>query len=309
MTLISVLIPCRNAERYIRATLESILAQTGVELDLIVIDDGSTDRSNDVIQSFADPRIRIIPGPQRGISAAFNAGLVAARGALVARCDADDLYPPDRLARQAKFLQDHPEFGAVCGYYSTITESGELVADAYVNESAGEVTDDLRRGTGRSHVCAYLFRTPILRLIGGCREWFVTSEDRDLQDRLAEATRIWFEPRPAYLYRLHDQSITHTQKLGLRSFYEEAAKRFQIQRREVGSDDLQKGNPPPAVATGNAAAPQSARRQIQDILLGHAWQQHAAGLKSEAVATGWRACLAKPARISAWKSFVALLLK
>src|SRR4051812_32620753 len=231
MPAISILIPCRNAEHYIRSTLQSVLSQENVNLEVIVIDDGSTDRSNEIIRAMNDPHIRIIPGPQRGISAAFNAGLAAASGEFVARCDADDLYPPGRLAWQVKFLSDHPDFGAVCGYFSTITAAGKHVADNYLNEPAGEVTNELKQGLGRSHMCAYLFRTRILREIGGCREWFVTSEDRDLQYRLAEVTRIWFEPRPAYLYRLHDQSITHTQKLAERGFYEAMAKRFQEQRR------------------------------------------------------------------------------
>jgi len=195
MMRISVLIPCRNAERYIRATLDSVLAQKDVDLEIVVIDDGSTDRSMDVVREVNDSRIRIIPGPQRGISAAFNAGLAAATGPLVARCDADDLYPPDRLAWQAKFLGDHPEFGAVCGYFSTITDAGKLVADSYLNEPAGEVTQEVREGKGRSHMCAYAFRAGALRSVGGCRAWFVSSEDRDLHYRLAEVTRIWFQLR------------------------------------------------------------------------------------------------------------------
>jgi glycosyltransferase involved in cell wall biosynthesis len=308
MTLVSILIPCRNAERYIRATLQSILSQRDVALQVIVIDDGSTDRSNDIVHNFGDPRIRIIPGPQRGISAAFNTGLAAAKGDLIARCDADDLYPPDRLAWQVKFLEKRAEFGAVCGYFSTITESGQHVVDAYVNERAEDVTDEMRQGVGRSHICAHLFRTEILRTIGGCREWFATSEDRDLLYRLAEATQVWFEPKPAYLYRLHDQSITHTQKLGLRSFYESAAKTFQAQRRNGGLDDLQNRNPP-AIASNGTAHPESAAQQIQKLLLGHAWKQHAAGMKSEALATGWRACLARPLSGTAWKSLAALLIK
>src|SRR5437763_2533378 len=87
---ISILIPCRNAERYIRSTLDSVCAQRDVDLEIVVIDDGSTDRSMDVVRAINDPRIRIIPGPQRGISAAFNAGLAESRGKLIARCDADD---------------------------------------------------------------------------------------------------------------------------------------------------------------------------------------------------------------------------
>src|SRR5437667_6185581 len=257
MSTISVLVPVRNAEPYIRSTVDSVLAQKDVNLELIVIDDGSTDQSIDIVKRINDPHIRVIPGPQRGISAAFNAGLAEAQGDFVARCDADDLYPPERLAWQVTFLREHPEFGAVCGYFSTITEAGKFVADAYVNETPQEITDELRQGTGRSHICAYLFRTEILRKIDGCREWFVTSEDRDLQYRLAEATRIWFEPKPAYLYRLHDQSITHTQKLAERAFYENAAKCFQAQRRAGEMDDLQKGAPPPVALDGKAISPQS----------------------------------------------------
>ena len=97
-------------------------------------------------------------------------------------------------------------------------------------------------------MCAYLFRTEILRRLGGCREWFVSSEDADLQYRLAEATRVWYEPKLAYLYRLHGDSITHTQPSPARLFYEAIAKQFQEQRRKTGQDDLQRGKPaaPPA---------------------------------------------------------------
>src|SRR5205814_7748320 len=95
MPLISVIIPMRNAERYVRAAVESVLAQKDVELEVIVVDDGSTDGSAEVVRGIGDARVRIIPGPQKGISASFNAGLAEARGELLARCDADDLYPPE----------------------------------------------------------------------------------------------------------------------------------------------------------------------------------------------------------------------
>src|SRR5215212_5856836 len=111
MPLISVIIPMRNAETYVDAAVRSVLAQNGVDFEVIVIDDGSTDRSVEMVRRIGDPRVRIIPGPKKGISAAFNTGLEVAAGEFLARCDADDLYAPDRLAWQAKFLADHPEFG------------------------------------------------------------------------------------------------------------------------------------------------------------------------------------------------------
>jgi len=206
MPLVSVIIPMRNAEPYVRAALESVLAQRDVDLEVIVIDDGSTDRSAAIVRDMDDRRIRVLPGPQKGISAAFNAGLADAKGEFLARCDADDLYPPDRLAWQLEYLRAHADFGAVSGSFSTMTHRGKVIAEAKPQAAGSDVTEELRSSRGRSHVCAYLFRTELLKRLGGCREFFVTAEDVDLQLRLSEITRIWHDPRPAYLYRLHDAS-------------------------------------------------------------------------------------------------------
>src|SRR5256885_5567543 len=100
----------KNGEPFVRAAVESVLAQRGVELEVIVVDDGSTDRSAQIVREIGDPRVRIIPGPQKGISAAFNAGLAEAKGEFLSRCDADDLYPPERFGWQLEFLQKYPDF-------------------------------------------------------------------------------------------------------------------------------------------------------------------------------------------------------
>ena len=126
MSLISIIIPMRDAEPFVADTLRSLLAQEDIPIEIIVVDDGSTDRSIDVVKSFNDPRIRMIAGPRCGISAAFNAGLAQARGEHLCRCDADDLYPTGRLSGQAAFLTEHPEFGVVCGSYSTIDSASPI---------------------------------------------------------------------------------------------------------------------------------------------------------------------------------------
>ncbi|MEO6437301.1 MAG: glycosyltransferase family A protein, partial [Tepidisphaeraceae bacterium] len=280
------------------------------DLEVIVIDDGSTDRSADVVRAIGDPRVRIISGPRKGISAAFNAGLADAKGEFLARCDADDLYPLDRLAWQVEFLQGHRDFGAVSGSFATITHSGKLVGERKTYGDGADVTAELQRGQGRSHVCAYLFRTETLRWIGGCRTFFVTAEDVDLQFRLAEITKIWYEPRSAYLYRLHDSSITHLQKAAERSFFEQCAKDFQQQRltRANKKDDLDLGRPPsPPKVEGSV--PVSAKQQIQKLLLGQAWAAHGAGHKSEGLSLGFRAWMTAPCRLSVLKSLVALAVK
>jgi hypothetical protein len=207
-------------------------------------------------------------------------------------------------------LDDHPEFGAVCGSYSTITEKGALIAERHYDEPAEEITRELRRGIGRSHMCAYAFRTSVLRQIGGCREWFETSEDADLQYRLAEACRVWYEPRISYFYRLHAVSITHTQRSAERAFFRTMAQKFQEQRRTSGSDDLERGNPPELeVITREQSAPHHPRDHIQNLLLGRSWKEHAAGRKARAITTGLRACITKPMNLGAWRSLLALAFK
>jgi hypothetical protein len=309
MPLISVIIPMKNAEPFVRAAVESVLAQREVELEVIVVDDGSTDRSAQIVRSIVDPRVRIVPGPQKGISASFNTGLAEATGEFLARCDADDLYPQDRLIGQARFLQEHADFGAVSGGLSTMSTGGKvLVEPTWQQPPAAEVTDELRAGRGRSHMCAYLFRTELLRQLGGCREFFVTAEDVDLQLRLAEVTRVWHDPRPTYLYRLHEMSITHVQRAGERAFFEQCAQEFQQQRQTRGSDDLQLGWPPP-MPQKLPSRSAGMWNQIQRLLLGQAWAAHAAGARGAALKLGIRAWVANPLSLTTLRSVIALALK
>ena len=267
MPLISVVIPMRNAEAFAAAAVRSVLAQAGagVALDVVVVDDGSTDRSADRVRALRDDRVRVVPGPRRGISAAFNAGLAEARGDLLARCDADDLYPPGRLARQAAWLDDKPGHVAVCGGYGMVSASGRPVHEPFEDDGRRDVTAELLSGVGRSHVCAYLFRTAVLRDLGGCREWFETSEDADLQFRLAAAGPVGYDPAVAYLYRLHGQSITHTGRAARREFFASAARQFLDQRRATGTDDLGRGTPPtpPPADAGRVVEERGVGVQVQ----------------------------------------------
>jgi glycosyltransferase involved in cell wall biosynthesis len=307
MPLISVIIPMRNGEPFVAETLRSVLGQTGVDLDVVVVNDGSTDASPDTVRAFNDPRVRLIDGPCRGISAAVNAGLAAARGDYWCRCDADDLYPAGRLAAQAAYLDSHPDVGAVCGGYSLVDSKLAPVRPFVGDGQATDVTAELLGGVGRSHLSAYLFRTPLLRQIGGCREWFATSEDADLQFRFAETARVVYQAVDVYTYRLHDASITHAQADARRVFYSECATTFLKQRRETGRDDLQRGTPPAPPQSGDK--PRSTKKQIIGMLLGDAWQAHARGDRGRAVTMGLKAVRYAPASLACWKSFVNLLLK
>lgn len=297
----------RDAERFVRAALESVLHEKEVPLEVIVIDDGSSDSSAEIVSSLGDPRIRMIAGPQEGIAAALNAGLEQAQGEIIMRCDADDCYAPGRIARQSAWLRSHPEFGALCGSFATMDERGRVLSRLNTGTEDMEITDELRSGQTRTHLCTFAMRAQLVRDLGGCRPYFVTGEDIDLQLRLGEVTRIWYEATPVYEYRLHGASATHTQADSRRLFFDRVAREFAMQRRETGIDDLQRGTPPPPpLAEGRA---QSSATHKQGMLIGEAWRQHRSGRKWKAIRTGWRACWVRPADWRTWKSLLALTIK
>lgn len=117
---ISVLLPVYNGQRYIRAAIDSILGQTFRNFELLIIDDGSTDSTADIVNSFNDSRIRIVRNKNRlKLSGALNKGMDLSRGEYVARMDADDICLPQRLAVQAAYMDSHPEVG-ICGSHTRI---------------------------------------------------------------------------------------------------------------------------------------------------------------------------------------------
>lgn len=121
--LVSVLIPVWDGERFLAEAIESVLAQEYRPLDLIVVDDGSRDASATVAARY--PELRLLRKPHTGLADSLNAGLAAARGALVAFLDADDRWVPGKLARQSAFLAGHPEVDVVFGHERRFYENAE----------------------------------------------------------------------------------------------------------------------------------------------------------------------------------------
>lgn len=120
--LVTVLMPVYNGEKYLREAVGSILGQTLTDFEFLILDDGSTDSSAEIIQSYSDPRIRLIRNERnRGISAVLNQGLELASSELIARMDADDISYPDRLEKQAGFFQDQPDYALLSTWARVIT--------------------------------------------------------------------------------------------------------------------------------------------------------------------------------------------
>lgn len=306
---ISIVIPARNAAATLGETLRSVLDAPEVG-EVIVVNDGSTDDTAGIAGRVGDPRIRVIPGPQSGVAAALNTGLAAVTLPLVARCDADDLYPPGRLAWQRKWLAAHPGFVAVSGGFATMFPDGTRAGDLACSGTAREVTDQLLRGEPVTHLCAWLMRAEALARVGGARVWFASAEDVDLQFRLAEVGRVWHVPRMAYLYRLHDASITHRSNSAAVSFFDQQARRFAMERRTNGQDPLKMGCPP---APPDLDTPSKGRKSAKEHAIGHAigaaWKEFEAGSRGDAYRRLHTILLEKPFSGTLWRHVLVLNAK
>ena len=125
MKLVSVIIPIYRVEKYIAATVESVLAQTYKNFELLIVDDGSPDKSVEICQQFTDSRIRIIRQENRGVAAARNTGIRHAKGDYLAFLDADDIWLPEKLEKHVEHLNNSPTVGVSFCRSAFIDQAGK----------------------------------------------------------------------------------------------------------------------------------------------------------------------------------------
>lgn len=204
---VTILMPALNAERFLPETLASIRAQTCGDFELLAIDDGSTDRTPDLLAACRDPRLRVLRNETRlKLSGALNRGLDEARGEFVARMDADDLMRPDRLACQLAYMERHPEIGCCGGWVRAFGEGPRNI---------------LKFPAGAENLKAFaLFYSPFAHpTVLFRREWFAReglrydgsfypTEDYELWARALERFPCDNLPRVLVDYRVHGQSMT-----------------------------------------------------------------------------------------------------
>lgn len=206
---VSVVIAAFNAERFLAPALDSLLAQTLVDFELIVVDDGSRDRTFQIIKQYQarDARVQGIQIAHGGIVDAVNAGLDAARCELIARADADDLHMPDRLQKQFDYLQAHPEVVAVGSRMQVIEPYGSPLYVTAHKPTHEEIEAEFFRGSGWSlPQPAAMLRKSVALKVGGYRRDYPYSEDFDLFLRMAEVGRLANLPDVLVQYRLHTAS-------------------------------------------------------------------------------------------------------
>ncbi|GAB3680128.1 glycosyltransferase family 2 protein [Salinisphaera aquimarina] len=208
MPKVTVLIPVYNRVRFIGDAIDSVLAQTFDDFELLLVDDGSTDGSQDTIRAHADPRIRLIENPRNlGIAATRNRGIEAARGEYLAFLDSDDRALPDRLARQVAFLDTHPDFAAVGSWIRWIDDSG--ATRGRTKRKAADPDQIAAERLFRSCLenSTATARTAVLKAYPH-REDYRLGSDYDLWARIAADYRLAALPQVLVERRQHDSQAS-----------------------------------------------------------------------------------------------------
>ncbi|EIK46711.1 glycosyl transferase family protein [Cellvibrio sp. BR] len=233
------MIPLFNRAQYIEETIHSVLSQDYPNIQLIVIDDGSSDGGDLLVQAIADQTKLILlrhPGNvNKGQAAALNLGLTMATGEFIAVLDSDDLYAPGKIAKQVAFFQQNPEVGLVYGNGKGIDAAGNVIYEInYDNRIERSDPNDLLLDCYFLLPQNSLVRASVYQQAGNFDETLRSGQDHDMLIRLAEKTKIAHQSIDSFRYRRHGDSIsakgTETRwRCGL-IILEKAAQRYPYQK-------------------------------------------------------------------------------
>jgi GT2 family glycosyltransferase len=228
--MITVVLPVYNAARYLTAAVESILQQEFSEFELLVVDDGSTDNSREILEPYCrDSRVRIISSDHVGLSQALNLGIQQAHYPWIARMDADDIAIPERFTHQIAAVKAQPQVVAWGTYAYHINSKGKTLGLA----RSGPTTEQAfieQRSQGYLvqliHPTALLNKEVVLA-VGAYRSEFEPVEELDLFDRMAAFGPTLAIPEPLLLYRIHAQSVSMQ-----RFFFQRLLMRYLVNRHQ-----------------------------------------------------------------------------
>lgn len=211
--LVSVIIPSYNRAAYIEAAINSALDQTYGPVEVIVVDDGSTDGSYEKLQQWEERgKLVLLTHPERrnrGQSASINLGIQQAAGSYIAILDSDDMFAKEKLADQVAFLEANPETGMVYGQGHAVDADGNFLFKV-PGDGHQELSDPNRLllDCYMALPGGSLVRRSVFETAGLFEESFRAGQDHDMAIRIMEATRCAYLPKLAFYYRKHDDSIS-----------------------------------------------------------------------------------------------------
>lgn len=239
---VSVLMGVHDGRHHLGEAVESVLAQTMGDLELIVVDDASTDGTAELLARCGDPRLVVLRNEENlGLTRSLNRALGAARGAFVARQDADDRSRPQRLERQLAFLATHRDVGICGAWVRHLDGEGRPVGTGHPPTGPDELTQALQLRNDLVHG-TILARREVLEELGGYREAFRYAQDYDLYLRALGRHGLANVAEELYELRFHRDALSTTH-LELQDRYRLLARELWTQRRERGHDELEAGVP------------------------------------------------------------------
>jgi glycosyltransferase involved in cell wall biosynthesis len=208
---VTVLMAVYNGERYLREAIDSILNQTFRDFELTIVNDGSIDRTAEIISSYDDPRIQLINNDLNlGLTKSLNKGLAVARGKYVARQDADDISEPERLAKQVAFLEAQPDLALLGTFYQEIDDLGNKISEHTLPHDCTKIRWDLLFYTPFVHSSVMFRKSIVIEKIGFYNENFSYAQDYDYWCRIALSLKVANLSEYLLRYRLNPASMTAT---------------------------------------------------------------------------------------------------
>ena len=242
---VSVVMSVYNGERFLAEAVESILCQTFRDFEFIIIDDGSSDETSDILAGYEkiDSRVSVYHQENKGLIASLNRGCGLARGQYIARIDADDVALPERLERQIDYLEQNPQVALLGSSIHNMDERGRRLSTLLLPTGDVEIKERLfgLHDIPFCHV-TLVFRTEVLRAVKGYRRMFVACEDYDQWLRIAERWHVANLPEPLVNVRrrAHSFSFTNARQQVISKLVALAASEI---RRAGGRDPIDQSEP------------------------------------------------------------------
>ena len=298
---VSVMVPVYNTARYLAQTLESILAQTFTDFELIAVDDGSKDESPQILRRFAekDKRIRLTLRENQGIVATRIEMLAQARGRYVAVNDSDDISLPHRLAEQVKFLDANPDHVCVGGWFDMIDAAGRRLTTLKPPGGDAEIQKQLLAGhCAITHSCG-MYRKEAAEKAGGYNPRFTYAHDLELWLRLGEVGKLANLPQTVVQFRLHQSSVSENKRVEQRNFCRLACEEA-WQRRGITNGHFEATEP---------WRPGKDRKSRHRFAMRYGWWAFESGERKTAMIYGAKAVAALPLNPAGWKLMAVAALK
>jgi len=232
-----------NGEKFLPEAIDSILSQTCGSFEFIIINDGSTDGTRGILESFTDERLILLHQDNSGLTQALNRGIAVAKGKYIARQDADDISKPERLEKQVAFLEAHPGVGLLGSRFEFIDEDGKVKRQSLLPTDNDTLQERLPKINQFCHA-SVIMRKEALDKVGAYREFFRYAQDYDLWLRISEHCEIANLPETLVQYRELPEAIS-SRKILLQSRFAAVAADLALQRRKSGNDLLNEGIEPP----------------------------------------------------------------